>query len=134
MSNKHLDVRTKVKLMKLSDDELTIKIPVEYLTKHLYEDETLNKTHDDSVSREILSETFIYGDILLDQIIEILESHRLRILGGAIPLKTWIKTQSDLMEIPYPYVDETNKEVEVEATPTSAGDDQDEKKDEVISV
>jgi len=123
--------------MKLSDDELTIRIPIDYLTNTLYEDETIGGTHDDSVSREILSETYIYGDILLDKVVEILESHRLRILGGAIPLKTWIKTQSELMDIPYPFVEEANLKplaVEEADLTTATPIEQDEKKEEVISV
>jgi|TARA_R100001530_G_scaffold63443_1_gene45632 hypothetical protein len=136
MSNRHLDVRTKVKLMKLSDEELTIRIPLDYLTNHLYEEETVGGTHDDTVSREILSETYIYGDILLDKIIEILEQHRLRILGGTMPLKTWIKSQSELMEIPYPFVEESNQKENEAVTSTVPGQVQDEEKKEekVITV
>ena len=136
MSNRHLDVRTKVKLMKLSDDELTIRIPLDYLTNHLYEDETVGGTHDHTVSREILSETYIYGDILLDKIIEILEQHRLRILGGTMPLKTWIKSQSELMEIPYPFVEESNKQLNetVISTATPISQDEEKKEEKVITV
>tara|TARA_Y100000034_G_C6820019_1_gene369206 strand:+ start:82 stop:495 length:414 start_codon:yes stop_codon:yes gene_type:complete len=137
MSNKHLDVRTKVKLMKLSEDELTIRIPLDYLTNHLYEEEMISGTHDDTVSKEILSETYIYGDILLDKIIEILEQHRLRILGGAVPLKTWIKSKSELMEIPYPFPEESNQSVDEAVTSTDSPQVQDEEKkkeEEIITV
>ena len=122
--------------MKLSDEELTIRIPLDYLTNHLYEEETVGGTHDDTVSREILSETYIYGDILLDKIIEILEQHRLRILGGTMPLKTWIKSQSELMEIPYPFVEESNQKENEAVTSTVPGQVQDEEKKEekVITV